>query len=231
MPKFTLASAVSALLAVSGTAAAQEQPQAAFNLGVATDYVFRGLDQSDRRGQVYGSADVDYREGYAGIFTSNVNLSRLGDPRASQEVDVYGGWRPQFRGYDLDFGMIYYGFLDQTHGARDDFAEASARIGRSFGPVSGALSVHYSPEYRGHLGEAWYSDATASYAFTPSLSASALIGRQTIARAGDYTTWNLGGTWSFAPHLALDLRYWDRDAHGFGEPYGSKLVASLKANF
>ena len=222
-----------AVLALAPTCAihAQDGPAFAFNAGLATDYVFRGLDQSDGRGQAFAEADLCNKDLYAGAFTSNVNFARLGDPRADQEVDLYGGWRPQFRGYDLDLGVIYYGYLDQARGAHDDYAEASARIGRSIGPISGAISVHYAPEFRGHAGAGWYTEATASYTVSPSVTASALVGRQTIEHAGDYTAWSVGGTWSFAPHLGLDLRYWDTGAHRYGEPYGSKLVASLKASF
>ena len=233
MAKLLQALAIAALtLCATVAARAQTAPQVAFDVGAATDYMFRGVDRSDRRGQLFAEADLAYKDGYAGAFTSNVDFARLGDARVDQEVDLYGGWRPEFKGYELDFGLIYYGFVNQARGAHDDYAEASARIGRSIGPVSGAVSLHYSPQAQGHVGAGWYSEASAAYAVTRTVTASALVGRQTLQRgASDYTVWSLGATWSFAPHLGLELRYWDTDAHGSGEPYEGKLAASLKASF
>jgi uncharacterized protein (TIGR02001 family) len=235
MPRHLFAYAALLSLATAAAAPVHAQAQAgpsyAFNLGAASDYVFRGVDQTAGRGQVFAGADASLKDVYAGVFTSNVHFSNLGDPRVDQELDAYGGWRPEVLGYQLDVGLIYYGYLHQARSAHDDFAEASLRVGRSIGPLSGAVSVHYSPEFQGRTGQAWYSEATAAYAITPSVTASAALARQAIARAPDYTTWNLGGTWSFAPRLTLDLRYWDTDRHGLGQPYRAKLVAGVKASF
>jgi uncharacterized protein (TIGR02001 family) len=218
-------------LAGAGVARAQEAPGVAYSLGAATDYVFRGVDQTAGRGQVFAGADAAYKEFYAGAFSSNVHLSRRGDPRADQEIDLYGGWRPELLGYELDLGLTYYGYLHQARGAHDDYAEASARIARSIGPVSAAASIHYSPQFQGRTGAGWYYEATGAYALTRTLNLSALIGRQSLRRGPDYTTWSLGGAWSFQPRLALDLRYWDTDRHGLGQPYRARLVASVKASF
>jgi uncharacterized protein (TIGR02001 family) len=230
-PRLLAAAAVLAVCSAVTAAQAQAGQSVAVNVGAATDYVFRGVDQAAGRGQVFGGVDASYRELYLGAYTSNVRFSRFGDPRANQEIDLYGGWRSELHGYEVDLGLIYYGYVRQARGAHDDFGEASARIGRSIGPVSGALWVHYSPEFRGRTGQAWYSEATAAYALTPAVTASAVLGRQTIERGTDYTTWNLGAGWSFAPHLALDVRYWDTDRHGLGQPYRAKLVAGVKASF
>ncbi|MNL51803.1 hypothetical protein D3C87_1749320 [compost metagenome] len=47
----------------------------------------------------------------------------------------------------------------------------------------------------------------------------------------DYTAWNLGAAYQLTEHLALDVRYFDTDEHGFGSAYDSRAVASLKATF
>ena len=47
----------------------------------------------------------------------------------------------------------------------------------------------------------------------------------------DYTTWNLGAAYQLTPNLALDVRYHDTDQHGFGDGYGARAAATLKAAF
>ena len=47
----------------------------------------------------------------------------------------------------------------------------------------------------------------------------------------DYTTWNLGAAYQLTDTLALDLRYHDTDQHDFGDIYGARAVATLKATF
>jgi opacity protein-like surface antigen len=47
----------------------------------------------------------------------------------------------------------------------------------------------------------------------------------------DYTTWNVGAAYQLTSRLAVDVRYHDTDEHDFGDIYGSRAVASLKASF
>ncbi|MDZ4317828.1 MAG: TorF family putative porin, partial [Phenylobacterium sp.] len=71
--KLTLLAAA-ATLAMGGAAAAQESP-VSFNLGVASDYVYRGVSQTDEGPQVFGGVDLAIGEmGYAGIWASNVDF-------------------------------------------------------------------------------------------------------------------------------------------------------------
>ena len=57
--------AATASLFMAGAAAAQD---VTFNIGVTSDYVFRGVSQTDNEGQIYGGADATlYGIGYAGV--------------------------------------------------------------------------------------------------------------------------------------------------------------------
>ena len=90
------------------------------------------------------------------------------------------------------------------------------------------------PQFTGHTGEAWYTEAKPTPAYTLSKAVSSppgALGRQSIAAGGSYTTWNAGLTWTLTPHLSLDARYWDTNEHNFGTPYHARAVAALKATF
>jgi hypothetical protein len=123
-----------------GGAAAQEQPlkepaepaapedsaqiddggmDISFNVGVASDYVFRGVSQTDEGGQLFAGADLTAGSLYAGVWASNVDFSAFGDTETSAEVDVYAGIKPEFGGFVLDFAGIYYAYLNQPPGSAE----------------------------------------------------------------------------------------------------------------
>ena len=54
--KLTLLAAA-ATIAMGGAAAAQESPLS-FNVGIASDYVFRGVSQTDENAQIFGGVDL-----------------------------------------------------------------------------------------------------------------------------------------------------------------------------
>ena len=81
----------------------------AFGGGVTSDYIFRGITQSNHKPSVAAyfeprynvTKDLQYYVGVAGESISFPN-------RAAAEVDIYGGVRPTFGPLALDFGAWYY---------------------------------------------------------------------------------------------------------------------------
>ena len=220
-----------AVLAAGRAARADDQPTVVFNAGVQSDYVFRGVSQTDGRASVFAGADATWGQVYAGTWTSNLDFKPFGDTHTNEEVDLYGGWRPTVDGVSLDLGAQYYGSVNQPAGGRVAYTEVYAKATRAFGPATLGASIYYSPQFTGHTGEAWYTEANLAYAVSKTVSASAALGRQDIAAGGSYTTWNAGLTWTLNPHLSLDARYWDTNEHQFGTPYHARAVAALKATF
>jgi len=220
----------------------------AINGGMASDYVFRGADQSDGHVEGFGGLDFSHGQVYAGTWASNVDLKRLGDDRASAEIDAYGGWRPSLFGYDLDLGAIAYTYVDPAE--REDYVEAYAKASRAIGPFSAGLSIYASPQYPRAAGAGAYLEGKAAYAPTRKLTLSASFGDQYEGHAlgpapclptgagcpgsyGDlnYVDWSLGGTYALTEQIGLDLRYTDTDAHGLGSPYHARVVLSARASF
>lgn len=215
---------------------------AAFNVGAQTDYVFRGISQTNERPSGFAGVDVTYgSQWYLGAWTSNVDFSPSGDTSTSQEIDLYGGWRPTVAGIQFDLGYIYYGYRDQPRGLRESYAETYLRASHAFGALTLGLAAYHSPNFPGISRRATYGEANLSYAFDTSWSVSGAWGRQSISHATAhddgrvsrfaYNTWNLGLSWAINDHTSLDLRYWDTSAHSSGDIYGSRVVAGLKATF
>jgi uncharacterized protein (TIGR02001 family) len=84
------------------------------NVGFFSQYIFRGLTQTDRKPALQGGFDYAHSSGiYAGTWASNISWLKDGTPPAysrggSLEWDFYGGWKPTFGDFTLDIGTLYY---------------------------------------------------------------------------------------------------------------------------
>lgn len=224
--KVSLLAAV-ASLAMGGAAMAQDGPDISFNLGIASDYVFRGVSQTDESPQVFGGADLTSGSFYAGVWASNVDFLDSTDA----EVDVYAGFKPTAGPVSLDFALIYYGYLNQPGGADYGYWEGKAAASVAAGPGTLGAAIYYSPDFFGAVDEAVYYEINGSAPLGEKLTLSGALGHQAVEGAGDYTTWNLGVGVALTDNIGLDLRYHDTDEHNFGSIYESRVTASLKATF
>ena len=226
--KIALAAAA-ATVALSGAAMAEEL-KLSYNVGVFSDYVFRGVSQTQEDPAVQGGVDATYGIGYAGVWASNVDF---GANEPSAEIDFYAGLRPTVGDTSLDFGVLYYSYTkdkDLTPGAYSYF-EFKAAASRTFGPATLGAAVYYSPEYPGKGGGATYFEANAAVPVAEKLTLSGAVGQQTIKNYKDYSTWNVGLAYALTDNLSADLRYHDTSEHDLGKIYDSRVVVSLKAAF
>ncbi|MBI1965976.1 MAG: hypothetical protein HYV99_00265 [Betaproteobacteria bacterium] len=171
--------AIAGLLAAAlGSGLAQAQAPAApasphtltGNVGIFSQYIFRGLAQTDRDPAVQGGFDYSHSSGlYAGTWASNI--SWLQDSGAytsggSAEWDFYGGIKGSIGKSDFsyDAGLLYYYYRGTTAlGApRADTLEAYGSLGWKW--LSAKFSVSLDDKtfaVRDSRGT-WYLDLTAT---------------------------------------------------------------------
>jgi len=222
--------ALATLLAglAAGPALAQDEgPSIEFNVGAATDYVFRGVSSTDENPQVFGGADVTAGLFYAGVWVSNVDYNDSTDA----EVDIYAGFAPTLGAVSLDLGALYYAYVDAPSGADYNYLELQAKASIPVGAATLGAGLYYVPDSYGGVDTSMYYEVNGSYSVTDKLSFSAALGRQTFDGAGDYNTWNVGGGYALTDNVGLDLRYHDTDKHSFGKTYDSRVVLSLEVTF
>lgn len=228
--KLALAGAVGSL-ALAGAAQAQEAPgiDLSFNIGASTEYVFRGVSQTDEDPQVFGGVDATIGSiGYAGVWVSNVDFLDSTD----FEFDIYGGVKPVVGAVTLDIGFVYYGYADQPTGADYDYWEAKFGASIPAGPATVGVVAYYSPDFFGPVDEALYYEANAAVSIPNSkFSISGAVGHQWVEGPGDYTTWNLGVGFALTDHVGFDVRYHDTDEHNFGDIFEERVVGSIKLIF
>lgn len=130
------------------TAAASIQAAPAYNAGVVTDYLFRGLTQTDHGIAVQGGADVKNGNAYAGVWFSNVEKPD-GSEGLPVEMDVYFGYNNQFSKFNLDLEVLTYNYLNDSIGDETEF-----KIGTTL--IKG-LDVNL---YRGVKNKTWFPEVT-----------------------------------------------------------------------
>ncbi len=163
------------------------------NVGLFSDYVFRGQSQTNEHLAIQGGFDWSHESGiYAGVWGSNVDFGS----DAQAEVDYYLGYAGSFSestGYDI--GYIYYSYAGQS-----PFNYQELALSFNFGDLS--LGINYSDEYLGDGGENYYYLNTGySFALRQDFSLDLHFGYNsadnmdiTFDGSGDdsYSDWSIG---------------------------------------
>ena len=139
--KLVVAAMVSSLFAGSAMAAVEG------NIGVTSEYMWRGMAQSSGAA-VSGGLDWSNDEGWsAGIWTSNVNWGDSGN-----ETDYYGGYSSSFGSIDYSITAAYYTYTGGSSVEDSDFGEILVDLSYSGVDFGFAYTpVADTDEYEGDL--------------------------------------------------------------------------------
>jgi len=103
------------------------------NVAVTSNYLWRGLEQTNGKSAVSGGLDYEAQSGfYAGTWASNADWSQ----GMTYELDLYGGYGGEFNGIGFDLGFISYLYPDSDEDV--DFTELN------FGLSLGSFSISYA---------------------------------------------------------------------------------------
>lgn len=224
MRKTLLATAIAAAAALPGLAAAQASSPhtVAGNMGVFSDYRFRGISQTFEQPAIQGGIDYSHSSGfYLGNWNSNV--SGLSFPDGSIEMDFYGGYKFGAGPVTMDIGLLQYYYPNVKFGTeKADTLEAYVGVSWKF------LTAKYSITTGDYFGlsattssfctgadskNSGYLDVSASYEIMPKLTLVGHIGNQTIKDCDplEYSDYKIGLTYD-ANGWLLGAAYIDTDA-------------------
>jgi uncharacterized protein (TIGR02001 family) len=219
------------MLPLSAITVAEENKSAfsvSGNVGLYSDYIFRGYTQTKNDPALQGGFDIEHESGaYAGVWASNVNWTTEGEymDDNSMEIDGYfgfaGGLGETGIGYDVGILKFYYpgeNTFSGAGGADTDATEFYAGVSKDIGIFSTGVTW-----YRVISDDAWgFADADGSKYFTADvdvpigstpLTASFHVGRQTFEGASnepfDYTDWKLNLEYAVNDTFAVGAFYTD----------------------
>jgi uncharacterized protein (TIGR02001 family) len=142
------------------------------NVGLYSEYIFRGIAQTAGKPAIQGGFDYAHSSGfYLGTWASNI--SWLGDfgayTRSSLEWDFYGGYKATFaEDFSYDVGVLYYYYPGSANPGvtKADTFEGYVGLGWKF------LSAKFSYNFKDYFGAkptgegtdgTWYLDLGATY--------------------------------------------------------------------
>jgi uncharacterized protein (TIGR02001 family) len=163
------------------------------NVTLASEYVWRGVTQSNEDPAIQGGFDISHSSGlYIGTWASSLEFNSAKTDAASTEIDVYAGYRGQLMGLDYDVGYLRYIYAEQNEDNSADygFGEIYASVIKSldsfpFSPVV-QVGVNVSPDFYGEDGLGVYVYKSVSAELPFGITANLITGYQDVE--GDKTT-------------------------------------------
>lgn len=233
MQKTLIAAALASALAVPAFTAQAEEPASPHtftgNVGLFSQYVFRGISQTNEDPALQGGFDYSHASGfYLGTWASNISWLKDApagvDPAyssSSMEIDVYGGYRGAFgeTGIGYDVGLLQYIYPgDRNPGiTKADTLEAYAALTWRF------LSAKYSYSLGDTFGVnnssgTWYLDLSANYPITEALTLNLHYGIQDFSGStagvknddfASYEDWKIGLSYALPQGFTVGAFYTD----------------------
>lgn len=236
MKKIIMLLACSSML-ISNTAFAESPHEFSANVSLTTDYMYRGISQSNEQPAISGGFDYGHESGvYAGIWASSLDFS---DGDTAIEIDYYGGIGGEFsNGISWDVGGLYYQYpgTNADAGGDFDFFEAYGNLGYTFADVSleptVGLGIAYSPDFFGETGDGIYVSGSLDLSLPHGFGLSFLIGNQDIDDADiNYTHYVVGLNKSLNI-FDFDVSYYDTsDESDCGGEICEAVVFTVSSSF
>ncbi len=178
------------------------------SLAATSDYIFRGVSQTDESPALQGSLDVGHTNGlYAGIWASNVDFDS--PDGIDIELNFYVGWTFEFdNDTALDLQFVRYQYPGANPGYGINYNELM--VGYSFLEYYTA-TVAYSDDFLGSGESTFYYHAGADFPLGVgelNLTLGAGLNDISSAAGSDYWDYQLGVNRDFGV-VNADLSYFD----------------------
>lgn len=196
-------------------------------IGVATEYVGKGLGKSDGDPSIFAGVQATRGAFYAKVWVSSADLSQ----GSNAEIVSSVGYRTRWAGNGLNVSLVNRDLPGTRAGVDSNYFEFQTDVSRRIGPVNTRLRVNYTPDGFAATEEAWWVELNGSVNVTEATRVSSAFANRAAENGADYNAWNVGVTHTLVENLALDVRWYDTDAHFRGARYDGRLMAALTASF
>ena len=205
--------------------------------GLTSNYIFRGISQSNNRASVNALGELRYNVNsdwqlYAGAQGYSIKLTNQDTSTPALELDLFGGLRATFGNFSADVGGIAYTYhgrgLVPPVGAifptNPTYFEGYAKFAYKVADwLTVGVNGFYSPNFLDFGTAGTYLAATAKITLPHDFALSGEFGRQTLGRSDlvhgniklpSYNYWNAGLSYTYKI-ATLDLRYHGTDLSKF----------------
>jgi len=216
-------------VAADEVAAEEETSIFSWNAAIASDYVFRGVSQTDEEAALQLGADLNFDSGlYVGVWASNVDFGSGGP---DLEVDTYIGWNTDLTdAWNLDLMLTRYNYLGEQDGFGDgDYNEFISTL--AFNETY-SFTFGYTNDVYNLDDDGFYYAVAGSWELGSGVGLDVGLGRSTFASStgfDDYTDWSVAVNRDFG-WVNAALGFYGTDASGddnFGDAGGNRFVLSL----
>ncbi len=218
--------------APAAEAAAEEESTSnlSWNLSVTSDYVFRGITQTDFDPALQGGLDYAFGDSgwYIGAWASNIDFAASDGPDI--ELDTYVGYGTSLSDeWAVDVHAVQYTYIgEQNSYGNIDYSEFF--VGTTFNDML-TLTLAYAPDYANADISSTYLGVAGSWEVGSGVSLNAGVGHSKFSDdAGSYSDWNLGVSRSFGPVEAA-LTYYDTTGDYVDFLYGGKASDQVVLSF
>jgi uncharacterized protein (TIGR02001 family) len=222
--------AVVTLFAISGTAAAIEQELGptptdqlsaaepitlpvpkwpfdfAFGVALTSDYVSRGITNSNSRPAIQGYVEPSFGPVYLNVWSSNVDY---GAGFEGAEIDTALGIRPEIGPVSLDLGYVHYFYSPAD--TSPDYGELFGKLDYKFNDwLTLGGRVYFAPDYNQTGDTATFVAGGAEVSLPHDFSLYGGIGYQFFEDpdAFEQLAWTAGVSYTWKA-VTFDVRYWD----------------------
>ncbi len=205
------------------------------NITLTSDYVFRGVSQTQNGPAIQGGFDYAHASGfYIGTWASNVDWVSLGYKEdSSMEIDLYGGYKGSLGDFGYDVGAITYYYPGDDIAGAIDPDTTEIYLGGSWKFLSAKYSYVVSDHFvgwttatGGKTDGSYYAELNANYGFGSGWGVLGHVGYQDVKDNDDasYTDWKVGVTKDIGFGVAT-LAYSDTNAEDSAYTWAGEEVA------
>jgi hypothetical protein len=200
-------------------------PDPGIEIVLATRGYSKGLAQTDGV-QGVGRFELAFKS-----INFTAQYKNITSATADGEAAFGAGWKGKAAGFDLGLTASWKRLIGLDGQVDPDSWEFVPSVSRKFGPVTGRLSLTYSPDDLGGTGQSAWMEAGASWKLDGKTNLVAAVGRRERERSIDYTAFNAGVTRILFEGVSAELRYYDSARSELGDQFEGRLVGALRAKF
>jgi len=229
-----LSIAVATVAALAAALPATSFADTSFNVGVVTDYRYRGISQTRLKPALQGGVDFSAGAFYVGAWASTIKWIKDFGGDAGVEIDLYGGYKGEItKELSYDIGVLTYQYPSNKLSPSANTTELYGAL--TYGPATlkyshSVTNTFANPDSK----NSYYLDASATFdvsgfSVTPHLGYQKIKGP--FSGVGSYTDYSVTVAKEVAKGLTVSLALvgTDADKSFYSSPVNGKELGKTTA--